>query len=305
MSKHLYPQEGQVFGSLLSRLRSCGTYLCSLLNLVKIEHILFALPFAYSSAWLALGRFDAALFAWITLALLGAWNVGMGWNRIADLQIDSLNPRTADRELVTGRLRLGSVLRLIIASAGLYLYSSYRLGLPCLVLSFFVLALMLWYPYTKRFTSTCHLWLGLVLGLIPVASWMAVRGSISIPPALMGLGVTLWVAGFDIIYALQDLNFDRQLGLYSVPARFGQAKALAAARIFHLLSLALFLATGLKLGLGIAYYAGMLVIAILLWLENAAVRGGELKRVQFAFFGANALVSLCLLGAVVADVLVR
>ncbi len=222
----------------------------------------------------------------------------MAFNRLADRHLDALNPRTKDREIPTGQISVAQAWSLVLVAIGIYFLAAWALNDVCLYLSPVALAVLLGYSYTKRFTRLCHLFLGLALGLAPVAGWLAVQGAIAWIPILFGLGVLFWVAGFDTIYACQDVDFDRDFQLYSLPAWLGTAKALRAARLLHVAALCLFLLTGVLAGLGPAFYLLGLVTAGLLFWEHRLVRPGDLSRLDVAFFNVNSMVSFSLLLAV-------
>jgi 4-hydroxybenzoate polyprenyltransferase len=226
----------------------------------------------------------------------------MAQNRLADARLDRANPRTRDRALPAGRVTQGFVLALVVLSAALFVLASAMLNPLCLKLSPIVLAVMIGYPFTKRITWLCHLWLGAALGLAPVGAWVAVRGSFAgwPVPVLFGVAVTLWTAGFDCIYACQDAGHDRDAGLSSIPARWGVAGALVAARVFHAIAVALLVAAGLASPhLAALYYTGVAAAAMVLAYENSIVRPDDLSRVNVAFFTLNGVVSLVLGAAIV------
>jgi 4-hydroxybenzoate polyprenyltransferase len=271
-------------------------------EMIKLSHSVFALPFALGAAALAFraeGEFRAATVAWIVVAAIAARTLAMAQNRLADARLDAINPRTKDRALPAGRVTRAFVVVIVAGSAALFVVASGLLNPLCLRLSPIVLAVMIGYPFTKRVTWLCHLWLGAALGLAPVGAWVAVRGSFAgwPVPVLIGAAVTLWTAGFDCIYACQDAAHDRSVGLASIPARWGIAGALRAARLFHVGAIALLVAAGLQSPhLGAAYFAGVGVAAAVLAYENAIVRPDDLSRVNLAFFTLNGAVSL-LVGA--------
>jgi 4-hydroxybenzoate polyprenyltransferase len=219
----------------------------------------------------------------------------MAFNRLADRHLDALNPRTKDREIPSGQISVAQVWLLVLLSCGIYFISAWALNEVCFYLSPVALAVLLGYSYTKRFTSLCHLFLGLALGLAPVAGWLAVQGAIDWTPVLFGLGVLFWVAGFDTIYACQDVDFDRRVKLYSLPAWLGTANALWVARLLHVVALCLFVLTGVSAGLGPVFYLLSLVTGGLLYWEHALLRPGDLSRLDLAFFNVNSMVSLSLL----------
>lgn len=273
---------------------------------VKFEHSIFALPFAYAGAFLALQQipsFDRMF--WITLVMVAARSLAMGLNRVIDHEIDARNPRTANREIPAGMLTLSQgvgfcILSLVVLAIGLYQLPSLTWYLSPIVVAAFVI-----YPYTKRFTSLCHIFLGATIGLAPVGAWVAVTGELAWPPFLLMGVVTFWIAGFDIIYACLDLDFDRREGIHSLPVSLDVVKALLVTRGFHLLSTALMLEVGLVLDLGLIYYIGVGVVAGLLAYENAIVSAKDLSRVNTAFMTMNGIISVVYVGFVTADILVR
>lgn len=278
------------------------------LDLIKFHHTLFALPFALLGAALAAWSPDgfrgrAQDWVGILLCMAAARSAAMAFNRLVDRDYDALNPRTSGRHLPTGRLKAASV-ALFTAASALAFIASTLLFLPNrwpLVLSIPVLLWLLGYSYTKRFTSLAHFWLGASLSLAPAAAWIALRGDIAWPPILLALAVFFWVAGFDIIYACQDFDFDRAAGLRSLPNRLGIPLALRAAAFCHGLMLVALVGLGLVYPLGRIYFAGVLATALLLAYEHALVRPDDLTRVNHAFFHVNVVVSAGLLAAGVAD----
>ncbi|NDY42468.1 UbiA family prenyltransferase [Dissulfurirhabdus thermomarina] len=270
--------------------------------MIKFEHTLFALPFAYLGAFLAAGGPpDAATAAWILAAMVGARTCAMAFNRLVDLPFDARNPRTRDRALPRGEVRPAETWGLIAASAALFFVAAWRLNPLALALSPPVLAVILLYSYTKRFTALCHLFLGLALGIAPAAGWIAVRGAVSLTPLVLAAGVLFWVAGFDILYACLDVAFDRAAGLHSIPARLGVPAAFRLARAFHVVALAAFIAVGRLAGLGWIYAAGLAVTAALMILQHSVVRPDDLSRMDMAFFTANGAISLVLFAATALD----
>jgi 4-hydroxybenzoate polyprenyltransferase len=270
-------------------------------RMVKFSHSVFALPFALASVALAAGdgtRWTALV--WIVVAMVGARSAAMGFNRLADHAIDARNPRTAGRELPRGVLRRGEVWAFVLLSAAVLVFAAAMLNPLCLLLSPVALAIVFGYSYTKRFTALSHLFLGLALGIAPVGAWLAIRGELAAAPAVLGLAVLAWVAGFDTIYACQDVAFDRASGLHSLPARLGVARALAVARALHVLAV-LFLAAVYRLApLHPVYLAGVAGVAALLVYEHSLVRADDLSRVDAAFFAVNGWISVGYLAATLA-----
>jgi 4-hydroxybenzoate polyprenyltransferase len=276
------------------------------LAMIKFQHTLFALPFAFTGAALAAGGLPTARqIGWIIGAMVGARSAAMVWNRIADLRFDRLNPRTASRPLVTGELGLPFAWGFLVASVALFYASAAMLNRLSLLLATPALALILFYSHAKRFTWTTHLFLGASLGLAPLGAWVAVRGTIETAPLLLGTAVALWVAGFDIIYSCQDVEFDRREGLHSVPVRFGIAAALRISSLLHVGTIALLVALPFLLPLGAAYLSGVIGMAALLWYEHRLVRPDDLSRVNQAFFTVNGCVSFLILLTTALDLLLR
>jgi 4-hydroxybenzoate polyprenyltransferase len=272
---------------------------------IKVEHTVFALPFAYLTLLLASGGLPSlGHFLWITVAMAGARIFAMGVNRIIDARIDAANPRTATRPLASGRLRLREAWAFSLAAAALFLIAVYQLSPLAQVLWPPVLFAMATYPYGKRFTWLCHLGLGSVYLMVPPAVWVAVHNGIGAGSVLLGFAAALWVAGFDLIYACQDVEVDRRQGLHSIPARFGIATGLRVARLWHLGAVAFLAAAGPVLGVGPLYYLGVAVSAGVLAYEHRLVSPTDLSRLNAAFFNMNGVMSVVFLAFVAADVLV-
>ena len=264
--------------------------------MIKFEHTLFALPFAFLGAVLAAGGLpEMRQIIGITLAMVGARSAAMTFNRIADREIDAENPRTANRELPTGKLSVNFAWAFFFVSVALFLFAAYSLNWLTLALSPVALASIIGYSYAKRYTSFAHLLLGWALAISPTAAWIAVRGTIdSEIPLLLSLLVLMWTAGFDVMYACQDYEFDRRSGLRSIPAAFGIVRALWIARLFHLQAfIALILLYALS-GLGWPALAGVIVIGVLLIYQHTLVSAKNLSRMNAAFFTTNAFVSVIL-----------
>lgn len=271
-------------------------------RMVKFSHSVFALPFAATGAALAAARYGISWrqIVWIVVAMGAARNAAMGFNRLADHAIDAKNPRTAGRELPRGVLSRGAVWAFTLALAALFVFASFRLNALCGALSPIALAVVFSYSFTKRFTWASHLVLGLSLAIAPVGGWLAIAGTIALPPVFLAAAVLFWVAGFDTIYACQDAEFDRREGLSSIPARFGVARALAAARAFHVVALAAMAAVGVASGLGGIYWAGLIVVAGVVVWEHRLVRADDLSKIGVAFLNANGLISVLYFGVVLA-----
>jgi 4-hydroxybenzoate polyprenyltransferase len=270
--------------------------------LVKIEHTLFALPFAYVGAFLAVAGVPSAHdLVWITVAMVGARSLAMALNRLVDARIDARNPRTAARELPAGRLRPTQVVLFSLVSLGVFLAAVWQLDplvrwlWPIPVAGFVI------YPYLKRFTWTSHLWLGAVDGLAPVGAWVAIRGDLPWQAWALGVAVAFWVAGFDLFYSLFDVEFDRREGLHSWTTRFGERGTFRGARALHLLTVAALVAVGVGLEVGPLYWLGVAVVVALLAYEHSLVRPGDLRRLDAAFFTVNGIISLAFFAFVLAD----
>ena len=272
-----------------------------LLEMIKWEHTVFALPFAYAGMLAAPVPFSLWNLVWITVAMIGARTAAMTLNRIIDAKMDAKNPRTENRAIPRGLIGLreawiftGVAVALLVV-ATLFLAPITRVLWPLVVLGFVI------YPYTKRFTWLCHLVLGIANGLAPGAAWVAVTGEISWTPALIWAGAALWVAGFDVIYALLDRDFDLKNRVNSLPARFGVGPALVVSRVWHALSVAFLVAFGVAAGLGLVYYLGVVVVAWLLFYEHSLVRKDDLSKLDMAFFMMNGVISLIFFAFVLLD----
>ncbi|MEW6140150.1 MAG: UbiA-like polyprenyltransferase [Thermodesulfobacteriota bacterium] len=270
-----------------------------LLSLVKVEHTLFGLPLALTGTILAArGLPNARILALVTIAFAGARAAAMGFNRLADRHLDAANPRTAAREIPSGLVKATQAWGLVTVSAAVFFSAAWALNELCFHFSPLVLAALLGYSYTKRFTTWCHILLGMCLGLAPVAGWLAVTPEWAWIPVVLALGVAFWVAGFDIVYACQDVDFDRTSGLYSLPTKLGTRAALRLAAALHVAALGFFLLTGVLASLRWPFYILSLITAGLLFWEHRIVRPGDLSRLDLAFFKVNSMVSLSLIAAV-------
>jgi len=262
-------------------------------RMIRFSHSVFALPFALASAVIAAGGgISGRQVTWILVAMVGARSAAMGFNRLADQHLDARNPRTAGRELPRGAMSRAEAWLFVGASAATLVVASAMLNPLCLALSPVALLIVFGYSYTKRFTSLSHLFLGLALAVAPVGAWLAIRGRLEAPPAVLGLAVLFWVAGFDTIYACQDEAFDRAEGLHSLPARLGIARALLLARAFHVVAVALLAALYALAPLHPVYLAGVAAVAGLLVYEHSLVRPGDLSRIDAAFFTVNGWISV-------------
>ncbi len=265
-------------------------------ELVMFRHTIFALPFALMGAFLAAGGWPpfSNLF-WILVAMVGARNAANALNRLIDWKIDLKNPRTASRPLPQGKVKPLEVLLLSLVGLGLLTLSAFQLNELCVKMLPLVVVILVGYSYTKRFTWACHLVLGLAIGLAPLGAWIAVTGELALAPFLLFLVVALWIAGFDIIYATQDVDFDRREKIHAIPARFGIDKALSIAKIFHLITLILLALLPMLLPLGYIYYLGLLVVAGLFLYEHRIVSPDNLTRVKVASYHINELVGIIVL----------
>jgi 4-hydroxybenzoate polyprenyltransferase len=273
-------------------------------SLVKFEHTVFALPFAYVGAFLAVDGVPSAHdLLWITVAMVGARSLAMGLNRLIDAGLDARNPRTARRELPAGLLSPAQVIVFCVGALGVFLLAVYQLDplvhwlWPIPVVGFVV------YPYLKRWTWLCHFWLGALDGLAPLGAWAAINGKLPWEAWALGGAVALWVAGFDLFYSLLDLEVDRAQGLSSIAARFGERGAFWGARLFHLGTVALLVAAGLGLEVGVLYWLGVVAVTVLLAYEHSLVRPGDLRRLDTAFFTMNGVISVAFFAFVLADAL--
>src|SRR5262245_52547859 len=237
--------------------------------MIKFEHTVFALPFAFIGALLAANGLPAAWqVGWIVVAMVGARSAAMTFNRIADFQYDKLNPRTSGRALPQGSLSMHFAVVFTVSMSALLIFSAWQLNRLCFYLSFPTLAILLLYSYTKRFTSLSHIVLGFAVGCAPLAAWLAIRGQFAWPPIVLSAAVMFWVAGFDLIYALQDIEFDRTVNLFSLPSKFGVATTLRFSTLFHSLTVLLLVGTAILVNLGWMAYAGITIVAGILYWEH-------------------------------------
>ena len=272
--------------------------------MIKFEHTVFALPFAIMSAFIAAeGLPSLPKLGWILMAMVGARSCAMAFNRLADAEIDSKNPRTAMRAIPAGLITKGAVLAFTLISAGLLVFAAWRLNPLAFALSPVALAVIMGYSYTKRFTALSHLWLGLALSISPVGAWIAIKGRFDWTPIILCCVVLLWTAGFDIIYACQDVNFDRKHGLHSIPARLGIRWALWVSSALHVVAVLLLFGIPLLTELGLFYYIGVGIVVLIFIYEHAIVKPNDLSRVNLAFFTLNGMISLVLMALSIADIL--
>ena len=273
-------------------------------KLIKFSHTVFALPFALAAVALAhqTKPLTTSTFVWIVLAMVGARSAAMGFNRLVDARYDRLNPRTADRPSVTGEISPRAMVFFIVASSLLFVVSSAMLGPLCLKLSLPCLGVLFGYSYTKRFTTASHLYLGAAIGLAPIGAWIAVTGSLDMRILALSAALMTYIAGFDILYACQDVDFDRSAGLYSLPSRWGIAQALRVSAMLHATTVICLAAFGASFQLGRIFYVFLGAIVALLFLEHRLVRPNRLDRIPIAFFHVNSVVSVLLFAAVWLDV---
>lgn len=276
------------------------------LRMIKFSHSVFALPFAFTGAilassgvaeksstfWGLTGFPSPEKLFWIIVAMVGARSGAMGLNRIIDREIDGANPRTAGRELPAGKIRVFDAAIFTAVALALLIFAAYRLNPLCLKLSPLAILVLVLYSYTKRFTWMSHFVLGLAIAAAPMGAWIAVRGTLDKEILPLSLAVVFWLAGFNVLYALQDLGFDREHGLHSIPQRFGIKGSLVLSKLFHFITWLLFAATGVIFGLNIIYWIGMSVIAGLLIYEHSLVKADDLTRLDMAFFNMNGYISI-------------
>ena len=271
-------------------------------RMIKIEHSVFALPFAYIGAFLAADGWPGFynLFV-LTIAMVAVRSFAMAFNRYADLDIDTANPRTQDRPLVTGELSANFTLAFIIGTGVIFIAMCALMNPLCLKLSPLALGMSAFYSYCKRFTYWCHFVLGTVLGLAPVAGWLCVDPTLTLPAVLYFCGVTMWVAGFDLLYASQDAQFDKEYGLWSIPARLGIPAALGISTLSHINTAAFFLLAGWAAGLGWIYFLVASAVCIVLVAEHLLVKPDDMSRVNVAFFTMNGVIAVVLFIGVLLD----
>jgi len=283
-------------GGLLAQIRAYGSF-------VRVSHSVFALPFALVGAALATRQagFHWLRVVWIVACMVTARSAAMGFNRIVDARFDARNPRTAARELPAGRLTMREAWLFVVVSSALFVASTVPLGWLCLALSPVALAIIFWYSLAKRVTAYAQAFLGLAMAVAPVGGWLAAGGGLSIEPVLLGAAIGAWVAGFDVLYACQDVAFDRREGLKSIPVRFGVPRALVMSRALHVLAVLALVAVGLSAALGPVYLAGVAAVGVLLAWEQSMVRADDLSQVTRAF-DLNGWVGVLYLATTVAAV---
>ncbi|MCI0452439.1 MAG: putative 4-hydroxybenzoate polyprenyltransferase [Candidatus Latescibacteria bacterium] len=272
---------------------------------IRVEHTVFALPFAYATLFLAGGGWPTASnLIWITVAMVAARTVGMAVNRVIDAEIDARNPRTASRAIPAGRLRSSRALAFSVVALALFVAAVWQLHPVCRKLWPIVIAAMVAYPYAKRVTPYAHLVLGAVYFMVPTSVWLAVTGELSLASVFLGLGAGAWVTGFDIIYACQDVEVDRREGLHSIPADFGVARGLGVAFTLHMGFVACLVIAGSILSAGRPYYIGVLLTTLLLMYEHRLVKPNDLSKVNAAFFTTNGIVSIALFALIALDTVI-
>lgn len=266
------------------------------MNNIVLSHTIFALPFAYIGAILAVdGIPTAGQFLWITLAMVGARSAAMALNNFIDLKYDRLQPRFANRPMVTGAVKPWEAVVLTMFSLVLFFWAASNLHPICIKLAPLAVIPLAIYPYMKRFSWTCHFVLGLALSMAPTGAWVAIQGQITLPIALLGLAVGVWIAGFDVIYGCQDVEFDKKNGLHSVPVRFGLEGALRIAKVCHVFSIGCFAVVGQLLEMQWVYYGGVILAAMVLIYQHTIVSAKDFKKVNQTYFMRNGLVSIALL----------
>lgn len=281
-------------------------------SLVRFSHTVFALPFALSSVALAWPRHPVTprILLWILVAMVSARTAAMGFNRLVDRKFDALNPRTQGWELARGTVKVWEAALLTALAALVFIFAAYQLNWICFWLSPVAIGLVFFYSFTKRFTWTSHLFLGIALAIAPIGAWLAVAqppfelSEFSIP-IYLGLAVVFWLAGFDVIYSLQDREFDQSHGLHSIPVRFGVANALRLSSVFHFCTSLLLGLVGLAAHLGIIYWLGLAAVVVILFWEHRIVRPHDLSRINRAFFNFNAYVSIGYFVAIIGDLFMR
>ncbi len=275
-----------------------------ILEMIKFEHTVFALPFAIMSAFIAAeGLPPLTNLGWILVAMVGARSCAMAFNRLADAEIDSQNPRTVTRAIPAGLISKGAVWLFTLVSAGLLVFAAWQLNPLAFALSPVALFVIMGYSYTKRFTALSHFWLGLALSISPVGAWIAIKGQFDWTPIVLCCVVLLWTAGFDIIYACQDVNFDRKHGLRSIPARLGIRWSLWLSSALHVIAVLLLFGIPLLTELGLFYYIGVGIVVLIFIYEHAIVKPNDLSRVNLAFFTLNGMISLVLMALSITDIL--
>ncbi|MDR2019066.1 MAG: putative 4-hydroxybenzoate polyprenyltransferase [Syntrophobacterales bacterium] len=290
----------------MESVRAVGGKITGIIELIKFEHSIFALPFAMMTLFMVYGGTpELTKTCWIVVAMVSARSASMCFNRIVDYTYDLKNPRTSERPLQSGKVSGIEAWIFTVVMSVIFLASAWMLNGLAFGLAFAVLPVLLGYSFLKRFTVFSHLILGVSLGLSPMGVWVAVTETVSLVSVLLCLGVTFWVAGFDVFYALQDVEFDKKEGLSSIPARFGVEKSLSIAVVFHILTMGMFVAAGALGGMGAVYYLGLAVIAAFLAYEHRTVRARGLEKINMAFFTVNGIVSILFFMFSALDIYVR
>jgi len=275
-------------------------------NLVKFEHTIFAIPFVFASVFIVeKGLPDFEKVLWILIAAVSGRTAGMSFNRFFDLPFDRMNPRSKNWVSVTGAVKAGEILALGLISSAVLIFSAYQLNKLAFYLSPVAIMLLIIYPLGKRFTNFVHLILGAVYFIIPIAVSVALKGTVEISMIFLGLGMAFWVAGFDIFYALQDIDFDRKAGVHSIPARFGIKKSIVFARFFHVLTFLFLILTGISAELGIVYYMGLIILTGFLIYEHSLIKERDLSKINVAFFTVNGYVSIIYMIFVISDIYLK
>ncbi|SNZ03820.1 4-hydroxybenzoate polyprenyltransferase [Persephonella hydrogeniphila] len=275
-------------------------------QLVKFEHTIFAIPFVFASIFIVQkGIPPLEKIFWILIAAIAGRTAGMAFNRFFDLPFDKLNPRTKNWVSVTGAVKAGEILGLAVLSSAVLIFSAYKLNKLAFYLSPVAIFLLIIYPLGKRFTNFVHLILGAVYFIIPIAVSVALKGEIDLATVFLGLGMAFWVAGFDIFYALQDIEFDRKVGVHSIPAKFGIKKAITFARVFHFLTFIFLVLTGYFAQLGIIYYTGLVLLTGFLIYEHTLIKENDLSKINVAFFTVNGYISILYMIVVLLDIFVK
>lgn len=275
------------------------------LEMIKFEHTVFALPFAFIGAILVEQKIPSGMvILWITLAMVGARTAAMSLNRIIDRHIDAKNPRTATRALPKGLLSVAEVWVYVVLSLLLLMVAASQLSPLAFKLFPVAVAALVIYPYTKRFTWGCHLFLGATLALAPLGAWIAISNAFELAPLLLGLGVMFWVAGFDVIYACDDYGFDKKHGVHSIPAKFGIATGLKLSSLFHIIAPVFFLGAGIVMNLGLFYYIGLAIAVAILFYQHTLVKPHDLSKGGVAFFTWNGILSVVMFVFTLLDILI-
>ncbi len=275
-----------------------------ILETIKFSHTIFALPFAFIGAILAeRGVPSGYKILWILIAMVGARSGAMATNRLFDYKFDKENPRTKNWPLIKGEITFGFLIIFTIISYGLFVFAAYMLNHLCFILSFPVIFILTFYSLTKRFTEFSHLFLGFAISLAPVGAWIAVKGSLNWQPFLISIAVMFWIAGFDIFYALQDMEFDKKVGLHSIPAKYGIKKSLFIAKIFHTIMFICLIYMIPVFKLGIIFTTGVIITGLFLVYEHSLVKEDDLSKINKAFFTANGYISITLFIATLIDII--